>query len=128
MQPDATDLNPPGLSDQQQRAAVLLVSGVKVQDIADHLGVHRTTLWHWRNLETFQAYLNQLRAEAQDQAVEGITALWEKAPATAAAIFDRAVRAGELSLECRMNGKPSRPLAPIATYLESGHSPTLDAS
>lgn len=42
MQPDGTDLNPPGLSDHQQRAAVLLVSSITVQDVADQLGVHRT--------------------------------------------------------------------------------------
>ncbi len=104
MQPDTTNHNPPGLSDQQQRAAVLLVSGVTVQDVAEQLAVHRTTLWHWRNLETFQAYLNQLRTEAQDQAVEGITALQEKALATVERLMDGgndgvALRAASLVLE-----------------------------
>lgn len=85
-----------------------MVSGLGVQDVADRLGVHRTTLWHWRNLETFQAYLNALRADVQSEAVEGVTALHQKALATVERLLDSqsegtALKAAALVLEAARN-------------------------
>lgn len=104
MQPDSTDRNAYGLSPQQEQAALLLVSGQSVQETADQLGVHRTTLWHWRNLETFQAYLNALRSDVRDEATEGIVALHQKAVGTVERMLDSendatALRAAALVLE-----------------------------
>ena len=79
MQPESTPRNAQGLTPQQEQAAESITAGLSVQEVADRLGVHRTTLWHWRNLETFQAYLNALRADAQSHRVLAIGALQEKA-------------------------------------------------
>jgi len=104
MQPDTTNLNGYGLSPQQEQAAALLTSGLSVQDVADQLSVHRTTLWHWRKLETFRAYFNLLRADAQSQAAEGIAALHQKAVVTVERLLESgsdgtALRAAALVLE-----------------------------
>lgn len=111
MQPDSTQLNGYGLSPQQEQAAALLTSGLSVQDVADSLGVHRTTLWHWRKMETFQAYLNAIRADAQSQTAEGIAALHSKAVATLERLLESesdgtAFRAAALVLEA-MQSWPS---------------------
>ncbi|CAN5833556.1 hypothetical protein BH23ACT11_BH23ACT11_17680 [soil metagenome] len=82
MQPDSTNLNAYGLSPQQEQAAALLTSGLSVQEVADRLDIHRTTLWHWRKLETFDAYVNTLRSDAQAQTAEGILSLQRKAVET----------------------------------------------
>ena len=104
MQPDATDPNGYALSPQQEQAAALLASGISVQTVADQLSVHRTTLWHWRNLETFQAYFNALRFDAKQQAAEGIAALQQKAVETLERVMENgsdgaALRAAALVLQ-----------------------------
>ena len=108
MQPDSTEPNVLGLSPQQEQAATLLVSGLSVQDVADRLGIHRSTLWHWRNLETFEAYFNRLRSDAQAQAVEAVTALHEKAVATMERLMEQggdaaALKAATFVLEMTRN-------------------------
>lgn len=75
-----TDRSPEtGLTPRQERAALLLTSGRSVQEIADELGLHRSTLWAWRRLETFQAHLNALKAALRLSAEEGLLALQEEA-------------------------------------------------
>lgn len=111
MQPDATDLNGYGLSPQQEQAAALLTSGLSVQEVADQLGIHRTTLWHWRKLETFHAYFNALRADAHSQTAEGIAALQLKAVETVERLLETgsdgiALRAASLVLET-VQARPS---------------------
>ena len=82
LQRDATNFNeereaplPEGLTPQQERAASLLASGMAIQDVADQPDVHRSTLWHWRQRETFQAYLNALRKEAAQDALGRLISL-----------------------------------------------------
>lgn len=82
LQHDATNFNveegeqlPEGLTPQQEQAASLLTSGMAIQDVADHLDIHRSTLWHWRQRETFQAYLNTLRREAAQDALGRLISL-----------------------------------------------------
>jgi len=88
MQPDSTERNALGLTPQQEQAAALLLTGLSVGEVAERLDIHRTTLWHWRNLETFQAHLNALRSEAKEQAAEATFALHAKAVATMERLLD----------------------------------------
>lgn len=110
-QPGATDFNistnvdaniglPEGLTPQQGQAAVLLASGIAVQDVADHLGVHRTTLWHWRKLETFQAFMNAFLDEAKQNAVDGLMALQANAIATVSRVMTEGSDSAALKAAC----------------------------
>lgn len=90
MQLHATDCNSNGLSPQQEHAAELPITGLSVLEVADALGIHRTTLWHWRKLETFQAYSNTLRIEVQTRATDGVGALHQKALATVERMLENA--------------------------------------
>jgi len=82
LQHNATNFNterevplPEGLTPQQEQAASLLASGMAIQDVADQLDIHRSTLWHWRQRETFQAHLNTLRKEANQDALGKLLSL-----------------------------------------------------
>jgi len=46
------------LTDQQRRAAQLIFDGYHQGDIAAILGVHRSTIWRWRNRKDFQREIN----------------------------------------------------------------------
>ncbi|HVZ40371.1 MAG TPA: helix-turn-helix domain-containing protein [Candidatus Kapabacteria bacterium] len=81
VQPASTECDIPApfvsaLTPEQRRVAVLFAAGKDVSEVADTLGVHRSTLWHWRKLPTFEAYLNGLLAEMQAHARAGLFALY----------------------------------------------------
>jgi len=95
LQHDATNFNeeravplPEGLTPQQEHAASLLTSGMAIQDVANHLDIHRSTLWHWRQRETFQAYLNTLRTEAAQGALGRLISLQADALDTVTRIME----------------------------------------
>jgi hypothetical protein len=68
-----------GLTLQQHQAAALLLAGKGVQGVADELGVHRSTVWAWRQLPTFQAFYNILLGELRQNAQEGVVSLYSDA-------------------------------------------------
>jgi DNA-binding CsgD family transcriptional regulator len=95
LQRDATNHNterevplPEGLTPQQEQAASLLASGMAIQDVADRLDIHRSTLWHWRQRETFQAHLNTLRREAAQDALGRLISLQADALDTVTRIME----------------------------------------
>jgi len=95
LQRDTTKFNvdedpplPEGLTPQQEQAASLLASGMAIQDVANHLDIHRSTLWHWRQRETFQAYLNTLRTEAAQGALGRLISLQADALDTVTRIME----------------------------------------
>ena len=53
------------LQPNQQRALELAWKGCTVSDIAQELGVHRTTVWRWTQDPEFIVLLNQLRSETR---------------------------------------------------------------
>ena len=91
---------PEGLTSQQQQAAALLASGMAVKEVAERLDVHRSTLWHWRQLETFQAYLNALRKEAAQDAAGGLIALQRDALETISRVMAEGSDASALKAAC----------------------------
>lgn len=61
MPPIVTDLTP-----QQAQAIDLLLSGMAPSNVAQELGIHRQTLWRWRQIPAFA----QLQREWQQQRQE----------------------------------------------------------
>ena len=47
------------LTEQQKEAARLYFEAYKPGQIAEQLGIHRCTVWRWRNLPAFQRYYNK---------------------------------------------------------------------
>lgn len=48
------------LTDQQRKAAQLMFDGARIGDIAAQIGVHRATLWRWRQQRSFQRELDRI--------------------------------------------------------------------
>jgi hypothetical protein len=69
------DLDPLKPSPQQVHAAHLLASGSAIEEVCTKLNVGRTTLYRWRQLPSFAAYLNQLTRQYADQALTQSTCL-----------------------------------------------------
>ena len=73
------------LTEQQKKAVAMLYDGEKVQDTAQALGVHRTTIWRWECRRDFRREWNRIdrnlrrkyaRREAKRRAEED--AYWDK--------------------------------------------------
>jgi transposase-like protein len=74
-----SDTGESALDPQQERAAYMLATGAGVQEVADELDVHRSTLWDWRQQATFQAFYNRLLSEIRADVKEGLVGLYEEA-------------------------------------------------
>lgn len=48
------------LTDQQKRAAQLMFDGHPIGEVAAILGVHRSTIWRWRNRKDFQREFSRI--------------------------------------------------------------------
>ncbi len=70
---------PHGLTAQQETAAAMLASGSGVNEVADTLHIHRSTVWAWKNLPTFIAYTNSLVQEIKDHTRAGVLSLYSDA-------------------------------------------------
>lgn len=84
--PDSTDRDAPsvsrlpeGLTAQQERAAALLITGKGILEVARELGVHRSTLWNWQRLPTFEAYRNVLLTEIKENTRAGMLSMYDEA-------------------------------------------------
>jgi hypothetical protein len=73
---DATICNvAQALSSQQERALRLMLAGLPDSQVADEIGVNRTTLWRWRADDCFAAELNRRRHEVWDASLERLRSL-----------------------------------------------------
>jgi AcrR family transcriptional regulator len=60
-----------GLTDKQELAIELQVTGMKVQDVAKEVGISREQYWRWRTQDpTFTAALERRRAELHQGLVD----------------------------------------------------------
>ena len=66
------NLPTPGLSETQMKAVSLLALGTPVTDIATACGVTRMTIHNWRKLPAFRDHLEDLLAQAKEQAGHAI--------------------------------------------------------
>ena len=48
------------LTDQQKQAAQLFFDGLKPGQIAEQIGVHRSTIWRWRNRPDFRREIDRI--------------------------------------------------------------------
>lgn len=116
---------PEGLTPQQEQGAALLASGMAIKEVAERLNVHRSTLWHWRQLETFQAYLNALRKEASQDTVGRLIALQGDALETVSRIMEEGNDASALKAACYVLDQTSEmEIGPIdpRTVIRSEHT------
>jgi transposase len=60
------------LNAKQEKAAVMLVSGMTAREVAAEVGVTAETISRWKADANFEAYMNQLRWEALDSARESL--------------------------------------------------------
>lgn len=64
------------LTAQQHRALDLIAAGSRDSEVAENLGVNRTTVWRWRHYDSeFQAELNLRRYELSQAATERLRSL-----------------------------------------------------
>lgn len=97
MSQNVTDLSP-----EQNQAIDLLISGKAVGDIAEELGVHRRTLWRWRQLPEFQQTLRELQTRRHEEMREltadilhlTLTALHSEAKSIVTDSWNRLEKAG----------------------------------
>jgi len=68
-----------GLDPEQEQGAYMLATGAGVQEVADELEIHRSTLWEWRQEAAFQAFYNRLLSEIRADVKEGLVGLYEDA-------------------------------------------------
>ena len=52
---------------QQQQTLGLLATGLRIEEIAETLGVHRSTIWRWRQDAEFIAQWNQILTDTREE-------------------------------------------------------------
>ena len=52
---------------QQQQTLGLLATGLRIEEIAETLGVHRSTIWRWRQDPEFIAQWNQILTDTREE-------------------------------------------------------------
>ena len=55
------------LNAQQQQTLGLLATGLRIEEIAETLGVHRSTIWRWRQDPKFIAHWNQILVDTREE-------------------------------------------------------------
>lgn len=68
-----------GLTPTQEKAADLLASGVSVTDVAERIGIARSTLYVWQKQITFKVYFNKRCSDARSTLVVGLFGLADEA-------------------------------------------------
>lgn len=73
MHQNVTDLSP-----EQNQAIELLISGKNPCNIAEELGIHRQTLWRWRQLPVFQSAYRECLAVRRESMHDTVDTIIEK--------------------------------------------------
>ena len=67
------------LNAQQQQTLSLLVTGKRVEEIAEKIGVHRSTIWRWRQDPEFIAQWNQILTDTREEQTRSLLELQQEA-------------------------------------------------
>ena len=64
---------------QQTKTLGLLSTGLRIEEIADNIGVHRSTIWRWRQEPEFVAQWNQILADTREEQTRSLLELQQEA-------------------------------------------------
>ena len=64
---------------QQQQTLGLLATGLRIEEIAETLGVHRSTIWRWRQDPEFIARWNQILTDTREEQTRSLLELQQEA-------------------------------------------------
>ena len=64
---------------QQAKTLGLLSTGLRIEEIADNIGVHRSTIWRWRQEPEFVAQWNQILADTREEQTRSLLELQQEA-------------------------------------------------
>ena len=67
------------LNAQQQQALGLLTTGLRIEEIAETLGVHCSTIWRWRQDPEFIAQWNQILTDTREEQTRSLLELQQEA-------------------------------------------------
>ena len=67
------------LNAQQQQTLGLLTTGLRIEEIAEKLGVHRSTIWRWRQEPEFVAQWNQILVDTREEQTRSLLELQQEA-------------------------------------------------
>ena len=67
------------LNAKQQQTLVLLATGLRIEEIAETLGVHRSTIWRWRQNPEFIAKWNQILVDTREEQTRSLIELQQEA-------------------------------------------------
>ena len=68
-----------GLTPLQEQCASLLAAGERISVVAEKVQVSRTTIYQWKEVITFQCFMNQLRDEVKAHMNQTLLSLAEEA-------------------------------------------------
>jgi len=64
---------------QQQQTLGLLATGLRIEEIAETIGVHRSTIWRWRQDPEFIAQWNQILIDTREEQTRSLLDLQQEA-------------------------------------------------
>ena len=67
------------LNAQQQQTLGLLATGLRIEEIAETLGVHHSTIWRWRQNPEFIAQWNQILTDTREEQTRSLLELQQEA-------------------------------------------------
>ena len=67
------------LNAQQQQTLGLLATGLRIEEIAETLKVHRSTIWRWRQDPEFIAQWNQILTDTREEQTRSLLELQQEA-------------------------------------------------
>lgn len=68
-----------GLTPQQEYACIMLAGGYSITDVAEKVGVNRSTIYQWQSNLAFVCYFNRQSKAIKDEVKNGVMGLCQQA-------------------------------------------------